>query len=688
MACTDSCFSWSAPATLICDRCRADRRPVEALPRGAVVGGVYEVGRILGRGGFAVTYLGRDRKLGSLVAIKEFLPERLAIRRSDGTVSAASSDDDSRFRETLLRFVDEARRVAALHHDGVVKVIRLEEEKGTAYLVMPYIAGETLQSRHARRVAEQRPWTVPELLTMLQSVIHALDYVHGLRPPLLHRDLKPDNVFLTTVGDQQRAFLLDFGAARQVLQSTAGGHRPTQIWTPGFAPIEQEEQAVGTQSAATDVYALAATFYYLLADRLPASSSQRLIAERQGPDPVLPLSALRKDLPPRASDIIMRGMALWPQQRYSTVREFTTALKAALDSGGGGSGGGGSGGGGSDGFRRLRPFLVAAGLATSAWFLWNASWPGNVDPPPPPKVVVSSPSSADSVWLVPPALIARTVIDSTRCATVTSAADGLNIQSREGARCVLMINQSGAGDTLAFSDSAIGIESKVVRTTDVFEAVSLFSTEYVFVLRCSASGNSCRLRSSEFRDGRWEDWADGPAKSVNLQGGFRPAFQLLATPRTVIAMWGGEVQLVQRLRRPAQVLWQASVSASGRATIASVRTWRIRAGALIDASATDSQRAGPTRRVADSSRSTPLADRDLDGARRELALAASTRARGEYLVAAGHTDRAMTLAREIGAKRPAARRSADGVTSQAMRLRAEITSACRAELGLTVTQCP
>jgi plastocyanin len=302
---------------------------VEALPLGAVVGGVYQIGRILGRGGFAITYLGRDRKLGSLVAIKEFLPERLAVRLSDGSVSAASSGEDATFAQTLASFVAEAQRVAALHHPGVVQVIRLEEEQGTAYLVMPYFAGETLQARHERRMRERCPWEVAELVTLLRPVSEALTYVHGLTPPLLHRDLKPDNVFLVTAGGQERALLLDFGAARQVLHTTLGARRPTGIWTPGFAPIEQVARTEGAQTPATDVYGLAATLYYLLTDRLPVDALDRLEAERAGRDPMPPVSAMRSDIAPEVSAVLQRGCALRRAQRYPTIDAFLTAFQDA-----------------------------------------------------------------------------------------------------------------------------------------------------------------------------------------------------------------------------------------------------------------------------------------------------------------------------------------------------------------------
>ena len=184
----------------------------------------YEITRTIGVGAFGVTYEAADVTLNRKVAIKEYFPAGLAQRAEDGLTITASSDDGEDFVEYgLKRFLDEARTLAQFHDPNIVHVIRYIEGNGTAYLIMDYEEGESLTSRLER----QGTLHYQEALDVMIPVLYGLRAVHERH--YLHRDVKPDNIFLRNEG---APLLLDFGSARQALENQR--RSLTVVLTPGY----------------------------------------------------------------------------------------------------------------------------------------------------------------------------------------------------------------------------------------------------------------------------------------------------------------------------------------------------------------------------------------------------------------------------------------------------------------------
>ena len=328
LVCVPACFAPAGGEP--CARCAGRARPIDALPRGAIVGGTYRIGRILGRGGYAITYLALDTRLGMPVAIKEFMPQGLGVRVDGGAVAARDTRQSGAFDASIASFAAEAQPLARLRHPGIVQVLRLEQERGTGYLVMPYLEGESLRERHEALVAAGRTWDTAALVALMAPVADALAYVHGLSPMLLHRDIKPDNIFLVAERGGDVPILLDFGAARHVLATQQRGRSDSLVHTPGYTPIEQVIDDQGRQGPGTDVYALAATLYVLLTGTAPAESLLRLGLRTMGDDPYVPVAVHRPDLPAAFGAALDRGLAFSVADRPTSAPAFVAALRAAL----------------------------------------------------------------------------------------------------------------------------------------------------------------------------------------------------------------------------------------------------------------------------------------------------------------------------------------------------------------------
>lgn len=231
----------------------------------------YLIERVLGHGGFGITYLARDTLLDKLVAIKEYLPNELAARAEADTVTIRSDDTREAFDWGRNNFVKEARVLARFSHPNLIRVHRFFELNGTAYFVMEYAEGTTLASvlKSEKTLGEAR------LLSVLLPIALGLEQVHG--KGVLHRDIKPDNILLRADGTP---VLIDFGAARQNLGT--GTLSVMSVVTAGYAPLEQYGTS-GTQGPWTDVYALGAVAYRCVTGKKPADAVNRI-----GTDPVVP----------------------------------------------------------------------------------------------------------------------------------------------------------------------------------------------------------------------------------------------------------------------------------------------------------------------------------------------------------------------------------------------------------------
>ena len=255
---------------------------LHALPIGHQLG-EYRIERVLGSGGFGITYYAWERHLDKPVAIKEYLPNEFALRTDTTTVRPKSTSDAADYQWGLERFLDEARTLARFDHPHLNKVYRFFEDNGTAYMVLEYIEGETLSELLRRESGLEQA----RLRRLLEELLSGLEEVHGAG--FVHRDVKPGNIMLRTDGT---AVLLDFGAARQAVGQRSKSI--TSILTPGYAPIEQYAQKMDSVGPWSDLYALGMVAYRCISGlgdgELPDAVSRALMS-KDGED---------KDLTPAA----------------------------------------------------------------------------------------------------------------------------------------------------------------------------------------------------------------------------------------------------------------------------------------------------------------------------------------------------------------------------------------------------
>jgi len=239
-------------------------RNLVALPAGYLLH-EFTIGAVLGTGGFGITYLARDNNLQCQVAIKEYLPNDLAVRTGGQTVCARTESDTHGYRIGLDGFLAESRVLASFRHPNIVRVTRFFEANNTAYMVMDYEEGEPLRDW----IKQHGPIDELQLLSMFLPLLDGLDVVHKAR--VLHRDIKPANIYVRE-GDGSLV-LLDFGAARYA--SSGDSRSLTSIVTPGYAPFEQYHTH-GAQGPWSDLYALGGVLYWLVTGEKPLEAPSRV----------------------------------------------------------------------------------------------------------------------------------------------------------------------------------------------------------------------------------------------------------------------------------------------------------------------------------------------------------------------------------------------------------------------------
>lgn len=283
------------------------------LPVGTrLAGGKYSVGKVVGRGGFGITYLGSDNRLGRLVAIKEFFLAG-SVRHGLAVVGPPNLDT-AQYAASLTGFQREARFLARFRHPSIVAVHDTFEENATAYMVMEYINGPTLADELEQGA---QPFGEPELVGMVEPLADALDRVHA--EGVLHRDIKPENIMLASTARARRPVLLDFGAARDFARGATIRH--SVVLTPGYAPLEQYSERA-RRGPFTDIYALAATLYHAATGEQPPSALERATGSiLQPPRGINPLLS-------RAFDrALLHALEMETNRRPQSAREFFEELR-------------------------------------------------------------------------------------------------------------------------------------------------------------------------------------------------------------------------------------------------------------------------------------------------------------------------------------------------------------------------
>jgi|GEM_PF-2477128 len=285
--------------------------PLFLLP-GTVLNDRYLIGRVLGHGGFGITYLAWDLSLHIKLAVKEYLPQSLATRApGSNVISVFTGEAREHFDYGLEKFIEEARILAQFNgHPCVVSVHGFFKENGTAYLIMDYLEGITLKD-----YLDTKGGSIPVQagLEIIMPVMDALREVHNVG--LLHRDISPENIYIT--GSKQ-VKLLDFGAARMAVGEQS--RSLSVILKPGYAPEEQYRNK-GKQGAWTDVYEVAATLYRSVTGKVPVESLERL--EK---DTLQPPSKLGVSISPEIEEALMKALSVKAGDRFQSMKEFQEAL--------------------------------------------------------------------------------------------------------------------------------------------------------------------------------------------------------------------------------------------------------------------------------------------------------------------------------------------------------------------------
>src|SRR5215831_5112871 len=244
-----------------------------ALPADTVLDGAYRIVRVVGTGGFGITYEARDISLGTTVAIKEYYPDEFGDRDARLSVRPKSERHRKTFEWGRSNFLKEARTLARFEHSSIVRVSRVFEVNSTAYMVMSFERGQSFESWLK---GLGRPPTQAELDAIVVPLLAALEMMH--RADFLHRDIAPDNIIVRTDGTP---VLLDFGAARRAVAQMS--RSLTGIVKAGYSPHEQYSANNRLQGPWSDLYALGGTLYRAVTGQAPEEATLRVDEDRMAP---------------------------------------------------------------------------------------------------------------------------------------------------------------------------------------------------------------------------------------------------------------------------------------------------------------------------------------------------------------------------------------------------------------------
>ena len=280
------------------------------LRPGTLLHNKYLVGRVLGEGGFGITYVGRDLTLDMKVAIKEYYPNGMVGRTTtvSNNVSLFDWTFSAGFKSGKEQFINEAQTIAKLDKESAVVTVRdFFEENESAYIVMEFVEGDDLKTMMNKR---QKTFEPKELFDLLEPLFKALGDLHSIG--LIHRDISPDNIMV----ENGRARLIDFGCARDTMNTNASTEA---VLKHGFSPVEQYSNSdMGPWS---DIYAMAATIYFCLTGRMVPKST-----DRAQQDTLEAPSALGVKMNPKQERALMKALSIRREDRFQTMEEFGKEL--------------------------------------------------------------------------------------------------------------------------------------------------------------------------------------------------------------------------------------------------------------------------------------------------------------------------------------------------------------------------
>lgn len=309
-----SCFTKKGDAQ-VCPNCGFDGKeesgPTLYLQPGNILENKYMIGRVLGQGGFGITYLAWDINLNVKLAIKEYFPQQFVTRESGKSmISVVSGSLGHNYSYGLEKFLQEARTLAQFEgHPNIVSVRDYFQANGTAYFVMSYVEGLTLQ-QYLNNSGGKLPFH--QAKSFIMPVLDALKEIHAVN--ILHRDISPDNIF---INDKGQIILLDFGAARQAASDQKS---LSIILKPGYAP-EEQYRSRGKQGPWTDIYAVAATLYRLITGWQPPEALERLTN-----DTLASPRRIGVDISTVEEEALLKAISVRAQDRFQAVEDFQAAL--------------------------------------------------------------------------------------------------------------------------------------------------------------------------------------------------------------------------------------------------------------------------------------------------------------------------------------------------------------------------
>ena len=302
-----------------CPHCGADAAHIQTslqhITPGTILNQNYLIGKALGQGGFGITYIGWDLNAWRIVAIKEYYPSGLVTRERGLVVTPIDEDAKIKLKKGVNQFFKEALVLGSFNtHPNIVNVLHFFRQNNTAYIVMEYINGKSLKDY---LLARGGSISFTEAMQILCPIMLALDDLH--HTGLIHRDIAPDNIYLTVDG---HAKLLDFGAARFSIGEET--QNAASVIKPGYAPLEQYSGSGTEQGSWTDVYAMGATFYRALTGKVPTAASDRAMGK-----PLKSPRELGVNIPEPVDKAIMHAMNMKPEERYISMRLFEQDIEHA-----------------------------------------------------------------------------------------------------------------------------------------------------------------------------------------------------------------------------------------------------------------------------------------------------------------------------------------------------------------------